>query len=657
MSGDVVWRPTREATEHANVMRFMRRYGFADYAALLAASQRDVEWFWGAVEKDLKFRWYAPYTKILDETAKGPSGVAAAAPWAWSRWFVGGKTNLALNCVDRWAEGEHADKYAIVWEGEDGTIRRATYKWLALYSSGLAAGLRARGIAKGDAVGIYLPNIPEAVAAFMAIAKVGAIVVPLFSGYGADAIEKRLADADAKALITADGFLRRGARVAMKPVADEAVARVASVKTVIVVRRFEGTLDVPWTPGRDFEWMESMALGADGHTEVMDSEDPWMVIYTSGTTGRPKGAVHVHGGFLVKIAQEVAHQTDLHADDLLWWFSDMGWIMGPWMIVGTLALGGSMFLYEGAPDFPEPDRIWKLVADHKITILGVSPTLIRALEKHGDAWPAKHDLSSLRILGSTGEPWNPEPYLWLFEKIGGKRAPIINLSGGTEVGACFLSPTPLATLRACSLGGPALGMAVDVVDDAGRPVPRGTVGELVARRPWPGMTRGLWKAPDRYIETYFSRWPDLWYHGDFASIDADGEWYLHGRSDDTIKIAGKRVGPAEVESALVDTGAVSEAAAVGIPDAVKGEVVHAFCILKPGNTAGPALEARLREAVEHALGKSFRPAGIHFVADLPRTRNGKILRRGVRAKAMGKDAGDLSSLGNPEALEKIPRVR
>jgi acetyl-CoA synthetase len=456
-------------------------------------------------------------------------------------------------------------------------------------------------------------------------------------------------------LVTADGFLRKGQVVPMKTVADEAVARVPTIRRVIVLKRAENK--IPWTEGRDVWWHD--AVRGKPRTlapEPTDAEDPWMVIYTSGTTGRPKGSVHVHGGFLVKIAQEVYHQADLHEDDVLFWFTDMGWIMGPWEVVGVLALGGTLFLFEGSPDYPEPDRLWALVERHGITALGVSPTLVRSLMKHGDEWPRKRDLSSLRVIASTGEPWNPEPWTWTFRNVGGSRCPIINLSGGTEVGACFLSPTPLTPLKPTSLGHPAFGMAIDVVDDAGKPVPPGTVGELVAKRPWPGMTRGLWKDPQRYLETYWSRWPNLWYHGDFASVDAEGNWYLHGRSDDTIKIAGKRVGPAEIESVLVDTGMVLEAAVIGVPDAVKGEVVHCYAILRPGFTASDKLQKELADAVEKALGKPFRPKGVHFVVDLPRTRNGKILRRGVKAKALGKDPGDVSSLGNPQALDAISKL-
>ena len=641
----VVWRPSPDVAERANVTRTAQRLGLT-VDGLRARSAAEPAWFWDEMAKELGFVWSKPYSQVLDESR----GIQ------WARWYADGRINVATNCVDRWADDpRHAERLAVVWEGEDGVVRRWTYRELQAEVGRLADLLRELGVGPGDAVGVFMPMVPETAAALLAVAKVGGLFVPLFSGFGVEACEVRLRDADAKVLLTADGFWRRGQPVLMKPVADELAARVPTLKNVVVLRRLGAP--VAWDEARDLDWRKA----TEGRPERVPSadtgaEDPWMVIYTSGTTGKPKGSVHVHGGFLVKIAQEVHHQTDLRQDDLLWWFTDMGWIMGPWQVVGGLALGGSIFLYEGSPDWPEPDRMWALVERHRITTLGVSPTLIRSLMKHGDHWPERHDLSSVRVMGSTGEPWNPEPWTWLFEKVGGGRAPIINLSGGTEVGACFLSPLPTTPLKPCTLGHPSLGMAVAVVDERGEPVPPGTVGELAALRPWPGMTRGLWKAPERYLEAYWSRWPDKWYHGDFASVDVDGYWYLHGRSDDTIKIAGKRVGPAEIESVLVDTGKVVEAAAVGIPDATKGETVHAWVIVRAPHVAGPELEKELKRAVGDALGKPFTPGGIHFVHDLPRTRNGKILRRGVKARALGREAGDLSSLGNPQALEEIKRV-
>jgi acetyl-CoA synthetase len=639
---DIVWRPSTELVERANVTRFMRAHGIETYEELVRRSQDDVEWFWAAVVDDLGIDFTEPYERVLDTSDGIP----------WAKWFVGGTINLAHNCVDRWAD-RTPDNVAIVWEGEDGAVRRVTYRELREMSDRLAGGLRSLGVDRGDTVGIFMPMAPETVAATLACAKLGAIYLPIFSGYAADAVATRLNDAEAKVLVTADGFYRRGQSVAMKEVADDAAVAAPSVRKVIVWRRLERA-DVPWHGDRDVDWDELLAA-QPGRFETLplDPEHPLLIAYTSGTTGKPKGSVHVHGGFTVKIAEEVAYQTDVRPGDTLFWVTDLGWIMGPWEIVGAGALGATVFLYEGAPNHPAPDRIWDMIERHRITTLGVSPTLIRALIPEGDEWVERHDLSSLRILGSTGEPWNPEPYLWFLEKVGGGRCPIINISGGTEIGACFLSPLPINELKPTSLRGPALGMAVNVWGPDGKPVPRGEVGELVCTKPWPAMTRGVWGDPDRYLETYWSRWPDVWVHGDWASIDEDGFWFLHGRSDDTMNIAGKRLGPAEVESALTEHAAVAESAAIGVPHEVKGEAIWSFVITKPGFATDDELADELKAVVARHLGKAFKPDRIVFVDELPKTRSAKILRRAIRATALAEDAGDLSSLENPSALEKI----
>jgi acetyl-CoA synthetase len=433
----------------------------------------------------------------------------------------------------------------------------------------------------------------------------------------------------------------------MQAVAHEAANASPTVDHTLVWPRRAG-------PNGDPAWGDLLdAQPSRFETEILDAEHPLFIGYTSGTTGRPKGAVHVHGGFLVKIAEEVAYQVDVRAGDTLFWVTDLGWIMGPWEIVGAGALGATVFLSEGAPDHPAPDRLWDLVERHRITTLGVSPTLIRALIPNGVEPVRSHDLSSLRILASTGEPWNPEPYRWLFEEVGGGNLPIINLSGGTEVGACFLSPHPVDELKPCTLRGPALGMDLEVRGADGNPVAPGEVGELVCKQPWPSMTRGIWGDPDRYLETYWRRWPDVWVHGDWASIDEDGFWFLHGRSDDTLSIAGKRLGPAEVESALASHPSVRESAAVGIPNEVKGESLWCVVVLKPGVERDEATAQELRAAVVAAFGKAFTPARVLFVDDLPRTRSAKIVRRAVRAAISGEAQGDLSGLENPVALEDI----
>ena len=635
----IVWKPTPEVVERANVTRFMRAHGIGSYEELVRRSQDDIEWFWDAVVRDLGIEFSRPYERVLD-ASKGIE---------WATWFGGGEINLAHNCVDRWAS-RTPDAVAVSWEGEDGAVRSVSYAELRRMTDALARRLHELGAGAGDTVGVFMPMAPEAVAAMFACAKLGAIFIPVFSGYAADAVATRLQDANAKILVTADGFLRRGTRVPMKQIADEAASMSPSVEHVVGWRRF-GDGDTPWNEPRDVEWPAEAAEPFD--STPLDPETPLMLAYTSGTTGRPKGSVHVHGGFLVKIAEEVAYQTDVQQGDVLFWVTDLGWIMGPWEVVGATALGATVLLYEGAPNYPEPDRIWDIVERHGVTVLGVSPTLIRSLIPQGDEHVTKHDLSSLRIIGSTGEPWNPEPYLWTLKNVGGGRCPIINISGGTEVGACFLSPLPITELKPCTLRGPALGMAVDVWDPNGKPVATGEVGELVCTKPWPAMTRGVWGDPERYLDAYWRRFPGVWVHGDWATIDEDGFWFLHGRSDDTMNVAGKRLGPAEVESALIEHPAVAESAAVGVPHEVKGETIWCFVVTKPGVERTDELVAELSATVAAHLGKSFKPERIVFVDELPKTRSAKIVRRALRATVLERDPGDLSSLENPGALDKI----
>ena len=639
---EIVWSPSEEYVERANVTRFMRTHDIRSYEELVKRSQDDIEWFWNAVVKDLGIEFYEPYRHVLDLSAGKP----------WARWFTGGRINLAHNCVVRWAEAT-PEKPAVIWEDEEANVRRVSYRELRELSNRLAGGLRELGVGPGDRVGIFMPMAPEIVAATLACAKLGAIYLPCFSGYAADAVATRLQDAEATVLLTADGFTRRGGVIPMKETADHAAAMSPTVRHVVTWSRL-GRTDLPWDDRIDRRWDELIgAQPPEFENERLDPEHPLFVAYTSGTTGRPKGAVHVHGGLLVKVAQEVAYQTDLHQDETLFWVTDLGWIMGPWQIIGAGALGATVFLFDGAPNHPGPDRLWDMVERHGIQVLGVSPTLIRALIPAGDEHVRRHDLSSLRILGSTGEPWNPDPYLWLMNEVGGGRCPIINISGGTEVGACFLSPLPITELKPCTLRGPALGMDVDVWGADGHPVPPGEVGELVCKKPWPGMTRGIWRDPERYLDTYWRRWPDVWVHGDWASIDEDGFWFLHGRSDDTMNVAGKRVGPAEVESALAHHPAVAESGVVGVPDEIKGEAIWCFVATRPGYEHTEALAGALSKTVAGHLGKAFKPSRIVFVDELPKTRSAKIVRRALRAVAMGEDAGDLSSLENPGALDSI----
>lgn len=638
----VAWEPSDEYRERANVTRLIRKLGAESIADLRCRSVEDLPWFWNAVVEDLGIPFSTPYEQVLD-LSRGPE---------WATWFTGGRVNIASACVDRWREDpERKDQLALLGEGEDGEVRSLTYAELAAEVDRIAAALRNAGVGPGDGVGVFLPMVPEAVVAAYAIAKVGAIYLPIFSGFAPPAIASRLQDAEAKLLFTADGTWRRGKHGVMKPTADEAVALVPSIERVVVLERLG--IDVPMTDGRDVTWAEfaasaDPAAGRDAHDTK--AEDVFMIAYTSGTTGRPKGAVHVHGGFLVKIASEVHYALDLRAGEAFYWVTDMGWIMGPLAMVGSHAVGGTMVMYEGAPDFPAPDRVWASVERHRVAMLGISPTLIRALKPKGEDWIRRHDLSSLRIIGSTGEPWNPEPYAWLAREAGGGRVPIINISGGTEVGACFLAPYPVERIEPCSLGGACLGMDVDVFDPQGNPI-RGEVGELVCKQPWPAMTRGVWKDPDRYLESYWSMFPGVWRHGDWAKWDDDGQWYLSGRSDEAINVAGKRLGPAEVESVLVSHPAVVEAATIGVPDETKGEAV--WCFWVPTDPGGEDVSDELAQLVAGELGRPFKPSRVLRVAALPKTRSAKILRRAVRAAATGTDPGDLSSAENPEAVDAI----
>jgi acetyl-CoA synthetase len=638
---EFVWTPTSEDVESANVTRLARRLGVERFHDLHRISIEEPERFWPAVIEDLGLEFSEPWERVVDRSR----GVE------WATWFVGAKLNLAWNCVHRWAAGELADEEAAIWLGEDGTRSSLSWRELSDEVFRLAEGLAAIGIGEGDAVGIFLPMSPQVAIASHACAHLGAVQVPIFSGFAPPAISARLSDAKAKALITADGALRRGQIVPMKEIADEALADAPTVTHTIVWRRLELD-DVPMTFGRDRFWDELVADTSGGLTpRQVDSEHPYLLAYTSGTTGRPKGALHVQAGFLVSIAREVAYQTNVKPGDRIHFATDMGWIMGPWTVVGGGACGATIVYAEGAPDFP-PDRLWQVVESERVTMLGVSPTLIRALIPKGDP---EADLSSLKAICTTGEPWNRDPYLWLFERVGGGRVPIVNESGGTEVGACFLATCVTEPVKPVALGFPALGQDMDVFGPDGDPV-RGEVGELVCKRPWPGMTRGIWGDDDRYLDAYWRRFPGVWTHGDWASVDDDGYWFLHGRSDDTLNIAGKRIGPAELESAAVGHHAVAEAAAIGVPHDVKGEVAWIFCVLRPGEEATPACALEISTAVAEELGKAFKPERIVFVPALPKTRSAKIVRRAVRARVLGKDPGDLSSLENPEALDEIARA-
>jgi acetyl-CoA synthetase len=612
-----IWKPTRLQIEATNVWRFMRRLGFGKREEFLRYSVEQPHSFWGELANEIQIDWFTPFTQVMDTSAGAP----------WTRWFTGGRLNIVHNCVDRHVD---SNSPAIVWENEAGATREVSFRELERDVNRVAGFLLSLGLREGDRVAICMPLVPEAVTILYACLKLGLIAVPIFAGFGASAIASRLADSGARCVFTARWLDRRGRRFALEDKVRDACRRAPSVEHVIT----------GWS-GPD----DKIA------TRPLDSEAPALILYTSGTTGQPKGCVHTHAGALVQTAKEIYLAFDHRQTDRFFWLSDLGWMMGPWTVFGNHHFGGTIFLYDGAPDCPNPDRLWSLIERHRITIFGVSPTAVRALMPK--SMPSRYDLSSLRLLGSTGEPWDEASYLWFFENVGGNRAPVINISGGTEIIGCFLLPLPIQPLKPCTLGGPAPGMATAVLDDNGQPAPEGTTGYLACVQPVPSMTRGLWGDRQRYIDTYWSKWPGVWHHGDWASVDEDGCWYLHGRADESMNVAGRKVGPGEIEDALLEHGGVAEAAAIGVPDEIKGEAIVCYVVPKPGEEATAEWLATVGNSLERSMGPMFRARSIFAVSELPKTQSGKIVRRLIRQAYLGEELGDLSTVQNPASLADL----
>ena len=680
----IAWIPSEEIKERAQLTRFMKQIGVSTFDELYQFSIGDVEKFTAEVLHFLDIKFNPPYQKLLDL----PDGVE------FPHWCVGAGFNVVSHCLDRWQTDEMKDQPAIIWEGEEGETQTLSYEELIHQVKDCAAGLRANGFGKGDAIGIHLPMIPETVISLLAIARIGAIAVPVFSGYGIEAIASRMNAVGAKALITCDGFPRRGKNVRTFEIAEQAASSCPTIEKIIVVNRLD-LADKPINKNpKVLTWYNLMTQGVQ-HVNLFRSsitkttaEDPLIILYTSGTTGKPKGIAHTHCSFPIKAAQDMAFGTDVGRGTRISWITDIGWMMGPWLIYGALMLGGTIVIYDGAPDYPAPDRMWEFCAKHKVEILGISPTLVGALATHGDDLPKKHDLSSLRAFASTGEPSNPAPWSWLFVKVGDSRIPIINYSGGTEISGGILMGNPLLPIKPCSFPAPCPGIDADILDENGKSVGANEVGELTIKKPWIGMARGFWQERERYLETYWSRFAGVWVHGDWAMKDADGHWFILGRSDDTLKVAGKRVGPAEVESLLVGDERVAEAAVIGVPDEMKGTAMVAFCVLTGARDVSPlamnakreqtaeeseisskssssdgdiaskmfALQSELKQLVAKDMGKPLAPSKIHFVSALPKTRNAKVMRRVIRAAYLGEDAGDLSALENLNAVEEIRKT-
>ena len=634
---DFVWYPPKELVETSNVKQFMDAEGFSEYRELVKKSTDDIEWWWRKAEETLAVEWFEPYEKVYD-TSKGIE---------WTDWFVNGKINVVHNVLDR-HKSKKRNKIALIWEGEDGEVKKFTYLELYREVNKFANVLKSFGVKKGDVVAIYLPMLPETVITMLAAMKIGAIALPIFSGFSPGAVATRLVDSEAKVVVTADGSYRRGKGVLLKPELDKALEGT-KIEKVVVVNRLNA--EVEMKEERDHFWHE-LDESKKCETLPVESNDPALLLYTSGTTGKPKGVVLSHIGVLLQSSKEIYFNLDLKNEDVFLWITDIGWMMGPWQIIGCQHLGGTHIIFEGAPDYPTNDRIWRMIEDYEISILGGSATVYRMLKRYGNEIIEQHDLESLKATGNTGEPIDYDTWMWLLKVVGKERCPIINLSGGTEIFGCFLLPSPAMPLKPTTLGHPGLGMDIDAFDDDGRSV-RQQVGYLVCKKPAPSMTRGFWKDPERYIKTYWNRWKNVWYHGDWAYIDEDGFWYLFGRADDVIKVAGKRMGSAEVETIVNSHKAVQESACVGIPHELKGEVIWIFVTLKPGYEASAELEKEIESLIVKELGKPFKPERILFVPDLPRTRSGKIMRRLVRAVVTGQELGDASALENPESLEKI----
>lgn len=639
---EILWRPSLKQIKTANVTRLMQRHGLKDHQELWRWSVADIARFWDVCLQDLEIEWFKPYRQTVDLSEGFP----------WARWFVGGQLNLVHNTLDRHLKTRGAHP-ALIWEPDAGPASTLTYQELAERVARVAGGLQKLGVKVGDPVALYMPMIPELVIAFFACLKIGAPVVPIFSGFGAGALATRLNDAGVRVIFTADGGSRRGKTVPIKAACDEALKVCPQVGTVIVAKRTGDT--VPWVKGRDIAWSDFEQDATAANTVPLDSEATAMILYTSGTTGKPKGCVHTHAGCQAQMAKELAYSFDVKPESRFFWVTDIGWMMGPWELIGVMSFGGTLVILEGAPNYPDPDRLWEIVERHRLTHLGISPTAVRLLKTYEESWITKHDLSSLQILGSTGEPWDPESYQWFFEKIGGGRSPIINISGGTEIVGCHLAPLPISPLKSCTLQGPSLGMDVDVFNEEGESV-RGEVGYLVCKQAAPSMTKAFLNDKGRYLETYFSKWPNIWNHGDWAYVDDEGFWFLRGRADDTIKIAGRRTGPAEIESVLIEHPLVVEAAAIGVPHDVKGHELVCFVVLSDIKKASETLAEELKQLVVTAMGKALTPKAIHCVSALPKTRSAKIVRGVIQKKYLGEPVGDISSVENPEAINSLPTI-
>ena len=636
-----VFEPSKTLVDDTNIKKWMDEHDISDYDELLEKAEENPEWFWDDFASELD--WYKPYKKTVEWNP----------PHA--KWFLEGKFNIIHNALDRHANGANRNKTAFIWEGESGEVRRISYYELYIEVNKFANALMSLGIGKGDTVSIYLPMIPELPIAMLACAKIGAIHSVVFSGFWAKAFQDRINDAESKVAITVDGFSRRGKLLNLKENVDKILKNTPSIKNLVVVNHAD--VPVRMEEHRDIWWHEIMEnMGMECSTEEMDPEDPLFILYTSGTTGKPKGVVHVHGGYAVGVYSTIKFVFDIKKDDVWWCAADIGWITGhSYIVYAPLLMGVTSLIYEGTPDYPDPGRIWDMIEKYGVSIFYTAPTTIRMFMKYGEKWPEKYDISSIRLLGSVGEPINPEAWIWYYKIIGREKCPIMDTWWQTETGMHLITPLPISKLKPGSAVKPFPTVKADIVDDNGNSLV-GNGGHLVIKSTWPSMFRTLYKDPDRYIEAYWSSFDNTYLSGDVARKDEDGYFWIQGREDDVLNVAGHRISTAEVESALVSFPGVAEAAVVGKPDEIKGEEVCAFVVLKQNFKQDENLESLLRHHVRCEIGPIATPVCVNMVSDLPKTRSGKIMRRVIKAKVKGEPVGDISTLANPEAVDEIHKL-